>query len=822
MDGYRLADLIELTNLQKLTNAHFRAAGMPIGIIDAIDGSLLVGAGWQDICLRFHRAHPASMQRCRESDDYIKGHLIEGEACSYKCKNGLWDIGIPILVAKQHLATLFLGQFFYEGEAPDRAFFARQAKEFAFDTEAYLEALDRVPSFSREKVDDILEYDKALAGFIANLAEHALLKLGAEQIIRESERKFRAIFDQAYQFLGILSVDGRVLEVNRSALEFCGAEGTDVLGQPFWETPWWAHSPELQTQVRDATERAAGGERVRFEVAHLDAHGRMRQIDFSLLPVKDEAGEVVLLIPEGRDITEHKLAEQETRRQAEFLQLIIDAMPYPVFYKDRQGRYIGCNRAFEDFFGTTREQIAGKTVFDISPRELAEEYDRWDKRLFAQPGAQTYEGRIQTPGETLHDVIFQKATFQGPDGETAGIVGAVLDITERKRTESEKEKLQAQLLQARKMESIGRLAGGVAHDFNNMLCVILNHAELGLRKLTPADPLHASLQNIEKAAERSALLTRQLLAFARKQTISPKVFDLNEIVSSLLMMLRRLVGEDIDLAWRPGEGLWRIRIDPAQADQILMNLAANARDAISGVGRISLETLNVVADEAYCASNMGVEPGEYVMLAVSDNGCGMDPETQATIFEPFFTTKESGKGTGLGLATVYGIVQQNLGSIHVYSEVGHGTTFKIYLPRCTEGLPEAGGAPVRPLQGGWETVLLVEDEAMLLDLARTLLANLGYAVLPAGNPEEALRLAEAHAGPIHLLLTDMVMPGMSGRDLAERLEATRPGLRHLFMSGYTAHAAPHQGGEEADMNFLQKPFSAHDLALKVREVLDRH
>ena len=371
------------------------------------------------------------------------------------------------------------------------------------------------------------------------------------------------------------------------------------------------------------------------------------------------------------------------------------------------------------------------------------------------------------------------------------------------------------------MESIGRLAGGVAHDFNNMLCVILNHAQLALHKLPPEAPLRTSLQNIEMAAERSALLTRQLLAFARKQTISPKVLDLNEIVSSLLMMLRRLVGEDIELEWRPGADLWRVRIDPAQADQILMNLAANARDAITGVGRIGLETRNVVADEAYCAANLGIQPGEYVMLAVGDSGCGMDPETRAHIFEPFFTTKESGKGTGLGLATVYGIVQQNLGSIHVYSEVGHGTTFKIYLPRSTEGLAEAASEPVRPLQGGSETVLLVEDESMILDLARTLLAQLGYVVLPAGNPDEALRLAAAHPGPIHLLLTDMVMPGMSGRDLARRLEATRPGLRHLFMSGYTALSPSPQGQEEDGANFLQKPFSTRDLALKVREVLDR-
>ncbi len=282
MSEHRLSDLLDLASIQKMTDAHERAAGMPIGIIDAMDGSILVGSGWQDICVKFHRANPVSLQRCRESDNYIKDRLVQGEACQYKCKNGLWDIGIPIVVAGRHLGTMFLGQFFYEGEVPDREFFTRQAHEFDFNIRDYLTALHRVPVFSREKVYYILEYNKALVDFIADLAEHALLKIEADEKIRESERKFHAVFDQAYQFVGLLSLDGRVLEANRTALAFGGVEEADVIGRPFWETPWWAHSPELQEKIRLAVQEAAKGELIRFEASYPAADGNFHHVDFSL------------------------------------------------------------------------------------------------------------------------------------------------------------------------------------------------------------------------------------------------------------------------------------------------------------------------------------------------------------------------------------------------------------------------------------------------------------------------------------------------------------------------------------------------------------
>ena len=388
------------------------------------------------------------------------------------------------------------------------------------------------------------------------------------------------------------------------------------------------------------------------------------------------------------------------------------------------------------------------------------------------------------------------------------------------QAERKRDALEVQLHQAQKMEAIGRLAGGVAHDFNNMLAVIAGHVELALEQTTPDCPLHADLLAIQKATQRSADLTRQLLAFARKQTIAPKALDLNDTIAGMLNMLGRLIGEDIELLWKPAATLWSVHMDPAQIDQIMFNLVVNARDAIAGVGKITIETGQAVLDESYCETHADFIPGQYVLLAVSDNGCGMDKTVLAQLFDPFFTTKPRGRGTGLGLATVYGIIKQNHGFINVYSEPGQGSTFKIYLPRHAADLAEGSAAP--PLAAaptGAETVLLVEDEEALLKLSAQLLERLGYTVLAASGPNQALQLAEAHPGVIHLLLTDVIMPDMSGRDLWRRLSALRPDLKCLFMSGYTANVIAHHGVLDEGVHFLQKPFSREALAAKVREAL---
>jgi PAS domain S-box-containing protein len=412
------------------------------------------------------------------------------------------------------------------------------------------------------------------------------------------------------------------------------------------------------------------------------------------------------------------------------------------------------------------------------------------------------------------DILSRANVIFNEDDKAVRIVGTHQDITEKRQLED-------QLNQAQKMESVGRLAGGVAHDFNNMLSVILGKTEMALEDTDPDQTLYADLKDIQTAARRSADVTRQLLAFARKQTVAPKVLNLNRIIKMILKMLRRLIGEDIDLIWLPNEDLWPVRIDPSQIDQILANLSVNARDAIADVGKLTIETGKATFDEAYCADHPGFVPGDFVQLTVSDNGCGMNQETLQNLFEPFYTTKDVDKGTGLGLATVYGIVKQNDGFINVYSELDQGTTFRIYLPRYlteTEILEKKSPDTI-PLDGT-EAILLVEDEPSILRMTRMMLERMGYKVLAAGTPGEAIALAREHAGEIHLLMTDVVMPEMNGRDLARNMLSLYPNLKRLFMSGYTANMIAHHGVLDEGVQFIQKPFSKQDLAIKVREVLD--
>jgi len=505
------------------------------------------------------------------------------------------------------------------------------------------------------------------------------------------------------------------------------------------------------------------------------------------------------------------------------LQSIIENLPNAVFLKDAINlNYIRFNKAAEQMMGWKREDLIDKNAYDIFPKEQAD--------LFAIQDRQVLESGLladipEEPVDTINGrriIHTKKIPIMDEYGKPKYLLGISEDITQQKKAEEDSEKLQQQLNQAQKMESVGQLAGGVAHDFNNMLTAILGHTEMAMIRCLPSNPIYNDLKAIEQAARRSADLTRQLLAFARKQTVSPRTLDLNNTVAGMLKMLKRLIGEDIEFVWHPGENIWLIKIDPSQIDQILANLCVNARDAIAGIGKIILETKNASFDEAYCSLYPGYLPGDYVMLAVNDNGRGIDKNIIDRIFEPFFTTKEAGKGSGLGLATVYGIVKQNKGFINVYSEPGEGSTFKIYLPRVLNGILEPINATVTDIQKGHgEIILLVEDEMLILDVNRSMLEELGFRVLTARTPGEAFLHARAHVDEIRLLITDVIMPEMNGLDLAKRLIEIIPSLRCLFTSGYTANVIAHHGVLNEDVMFLQKPFSKHDLAVKVREVMEQ-
>ncbi|WP_051554435.1 PAS domain S-box protein [Desulfobulbus elongatus] len=614
-----------------------------------------------------------------------------------------------------------------------------------------------------------------------------------------------------YAFIKEVSpTESRTLNASDNYRDMLGIPATEMLGKTMQEL----FPAEFAAQMTaDDWQVVSEG-----KILHLDEEFNGRSYTTIKFPIRLK--ERRLLAGYTIDITEHRQAQTALQASEATFRNIVQASPMGIHLFDLRadGRLVlaGANPAADRLLKMDNARFVGRTLEEILPALRGTELPHCFRRA-AEFGESWQSEQFDYADDTVAGV-FELHAFQMSPGRMAVLFN---EISARKRAEEERNRLQAQLTQAHKMESIGRLAGGVAHDFNNMLSVILGHCELALNGLNTAHPLYANVQNIRQAAERSADLTRQLLAFARKQTVAPKVLDLNGTVAGMLTMLQRLIGEDIDLAWRPGRDAGQVRIDPSQLDQILVNLAANARDAIGDTGKVTIETAAMTVDAHYCAEHADMAPGDYVLLAVSDNGSGMDADMLSQLFEPFFTTKELGKGTGLGLATIYGIVRQNDGCINVYSEPGQGTTFKVYLPRYTARTDQesaAGATP--PAASGSETVLLVEDEPMILEIAAIMLRNLGYTVLAAATPDEAMRLAREHAGALQLLITDVVMPGMNGRMLANTLLSLNPGLKCLFMSGYTANVIAHHGVLDEGVHFIQKPFALSVLAAKIRETLD--
>ena len=471
------------------------------------------------------------------------------------------------------------------------------------------------------------------------------------------------------------------------------------------------------------------------------------------------------------------------------------------------------NRGAERIFGYSAEEATGRSILFLSPPDRSAEGSTLLERVARADRIEHFETiRVKKDGTQIH-VALTFSPIKDSDGRVVGVSSVARDVTESKHME-------AMLRQSQKMEAVGQLAGGVAHDFNNLLGVILGYTGLMLDRLGLDDPQRKSIEEIQKAGDRAALLTRQLLAFSRKQVLQPKVIDLNAVVAGAEKLLQRLIGENIELRAVLNPELCRVKADPGQIEQIIMNLAVNARDAMPSGGKLTIETSNMEFDEAYTAQHPSTRTGPHVMLAVTDTGCGMDAETKAHMFEPFFTTKEFGKGTGLGLSTVYGIVKQSGGSVWVYTEPGLGTSFKIYLA-CVDAVPEIEppNDKVMNVVAGSQTILIVEDDPALLQVTHRSLEEVGYAILEARSSKEAIDISESHTGPIHLMVTDVVLPGMSGVKLAAYLSAQRPEMKVLYVSGYTNDTVFHHGVLEPGLAFLQKPFSARTLARRVGEVL---
>jgi PAS domain S-box-containing protein len=641
----------------------------------------------------------------------------------------------------------------------------------------------------------------------------------AENALQQSEAQWRAMFEMAS--IGLAQTDpatGQFVRVNSKMGAITGYSAEELLRI---HVPEITH-PEDWQRDQEALQRLLKGETREY---HLDKRyvrkdGMVAWVNVNLVVLRDHNGQPTRTFAAINDITQAKQAEEDLRKHRRFLADLIENSGTLIFVKDRHGRYEMVNRKYEQVTGLRREQILGRTDEELFPGPIGQQFRQNDLEVMAA-GTMLEKEEVLESAQGKRFFIAIKFPVRGDGDEVRGVCGMTTEITERQRAEAEKEKLQAQLLQAQKMESVGRLAGGVAHDFNNMLQAILGNTALALEQVSPNSPIHDDLLEIQKAAQRSADLTCQLLAFARKQIVSPEILNLNEKVAGLLKMLQRLIGENIQLIWEPEANIWPVKLDASQFDQILTNLTVNARDAIKGVGIITIETSNITLDEGYVRMHPDGQVGDYARLLIRDTGCGMDAETKAHLFEPFFTTKGLGKGTGLGLATVYGVIKQNGGLINVTSEPDNGTTFELFLPRAEAEVVAELVTTKSPPRRGHETILLVEDEAQILQLGRRILEKHGYTVLVALTPGEALKVVRQHMGAIHLLVTDVVMPGLNGRELRERVAELKPGLSCLFISGYTADVIAHQGVIQEGIEFLQKPFTMAALTQKVREVLDR-
>jgi two-component system, cell cycle sensor histidine kinase and response regulator CckA len=647
---------------------------------------------------------------------------------------------------------------------------------------------------------------------LASTAAAALESASLYEQVRRAEQDYHSIFENAGEGIFRTSCDGRFITANPAMAHILGYESPAELISSVTDLKQQLHvDPDRQAAWEH---RLRQGEKiVGFEARYRRKDGSLVWLSESGHAVFDEDGKVLFYEGIAEDITQRRHAEEALRESEERYRDLVENAHDIIYSHDLKGNFTSINKAGEYITGYSQDEALGLSVSDtVAPEYLHKAREMLAKRLAGEE-ATAYELEIVAKdGHRIMVEVNSKLVFQV--GVVVGMQGIARDITHRKYLED-------QLRQSQKIEAVGRLAGGVAHDFNNLLTAINGYSSLALQRLDANHPIANYLVEIKKAGDHAANLTRQLLAFGRKQMLQPRAINVNDVVTDISKMLRRLIGEDVQLATKLDPALDIIKADPGQVEQVLVNLVVNARDAMPQGGHLTIETTNVELDQEYSGSHVGVEAGSYVMLAVSDTGMGMDERTKAQIFEPFFTTKEKSKGTGLGLSTVYGIVRQSGGDIWVYSELGKGTTFKIYLPRLEAPPPQTEVAELEtaPL-GGSETILLVEDEDTVRRLAVQILEQAGYNVLAARGCGEALRHCTESKEPIHLLLTDVVMPENSGREVADRCSVLRSGLKVLFMSGYTDEAVVHHGVVDSSVEFIQKPFTPSALLKKVREVLD--
>jgi two-component system cell cycle sensor histidine kinase/response regulator CckA len=710
----------------------------------------------------------------------------------------------------------FIGKYVFDLISPDHQALSRRMTEeklaggppTTYTVDAITKTGERVPL----EVSTAVIYDEGLPLAIQGIARDISERLRAAKTLGDREHFFRTVTERSTDILAIIDASTTVRYVSPSFETVLGYRVADFIGK----TGLQLVHPDDQAHAQQMLAKLVvdGLDHVTYEVRIRDAKGGYRYMD---VRARNLLNDPVIsgIAVDGRDITDRKLAEQALRLSEERFRKVLETSAEGIAMRDAEGRIIFANERFAEMMGYQVSELEGQQIDSIvAPehlRTLRESFER--RRLTGK--SETLDLQMVRKNGTRLDILLSASPMYDEDGKFIGALGMVTDMSERKQ-------LEAQLRQSQKIEAVGRLAGGIAHDFNNLLTAIRGHVELLLGELTDGAPHRADIEEIGKAADRAAALTQQLLAFSRKQMLKPTVIEFDSVVNDLESLLRRLLTADISMQTTLKAGNGRVRADRSQLEQVLMNLVVNARDALPHGGQIVITTEVTSVDSQFARANAGAEPGDYVKLCVSDNGSGMDAQTLSHVFEPFFTTKDVGKGTGLGLATVYGVVKQSGGYIRVTSEVSRGTTFEIYLPRVHDPVsePRDTAGPRTGTPAG-ETILVAEDEDAVRALTCRILRKRGYHVLEARDGREAVQIAQDYEGEIRLLVTDVIMPNVGGRELSENLARLKPTVKVLFMSGYTDDQLLQRGIlQSGSSNFLEKPFTPDALATKVREVLE--
>lgn len=818
----KLAEVLDTPNMQALMDAFYEATGIPSSII-TVDGQILTGSGWQEICLNFHRRHPEAELACVTSDTSVQEELMSGKKyVIYRCPHGLVDAAAPIIIDGEHVANFFTGQFLFEKPGVEQIHFYRnQAGKYDFNESAYLDALDKVPIIQEQRIESVLNYLTKFAELIGQMSLNHKKEMEATVALRESEQRFRQLSENIREVFWLLDWEAqKVIYVSPAYEEIWGRSATDLY-ERYEEWADSVHPDDLEYAKRSFEKIAVtgGGESREYRIVRAD--GAIRWVSDRGFAVRDDSGRVIRIAGVAEDITERKQVEESLRQSEEKYRHLVDDLPEVVFEIDASGRVTFANRVAFELFGYTEDDLEeGLNALDML---AAEDRDRAAENIRrALDGEQV--GGIEYTARRKDGSLFPvvaRSTRVCHETMPVGLRGVLVDLSDAKRIEQEKLQLEAELRHAQKMEAVGTLAGGIAHEFNNILGIMLGNAELAIDDIPEWNPARFNLNEIKSASFRAKDIVRQLLTFSRKSEENRRPIDIVPVIKEAIKFLRSSIPSSIEFRQNIAAPCHTVEADPTQIHQVIMNLCTNAAHAMEEKGGILEFTLeNITLDEQSPELDSKQEPGEYVMLKVSDTGIGVPSEILDRIFDPYFTTKGVGKGTGMGLAVVHGIVENHGGSIRVESQVNKGTKFKVFLPAVQ------GSAPLdiesrKDFQGGTERILFVDDEESIARLGRLQLERLGYRVEMETSPIEALKIFAANPKQFDLVISDMTMPGMSGDIFLNNILQIRSDIPTIICTGFSERMDEERAREIGARAYVLKPLDRKELAGIVRKVLDK-